>query len=425
MKFNKTLMGAMGLAVSANAFALNPTDPVHVEMFMSGASAQRDTLQHILSTNCKAGTLDTYFDNGGVAGAESGKNFRAYFCTFGTTGGGGVAIPASLQNKNVLITYRFKGGSIYGVNPIARSEAVTFMDMSAANCSNPNGDAKWSCGSATISKVPDLGVSDVEPGLFKGPNIPVAVAGDPENPWKPLKALEINNLDKKPAYSVVFGVAVSNDVATNNLTKTEIQSIFNGKYTDWRQVQSANGLTGAINICRRTAGSGTQAAANAYFLNNPCSSTIPFRAHNGTSVLAFDSSDKVLTDCLNTKTRAIGISAIEKQPGGANGSNWHYVAINGVVANEANAAMGKYDNQFENSMQFRKSTPAGAIKDLMVLVRNEATKAATLSAAGLTGVNALISNGNTANNPYVATNPVNWGSRAGLACNPLLNSFPF
>lgn len=433
----KTLAGAVTLAtLSGSAFALAPGATINTDIFLSGASAQRNTLQALLGTFCQSGTLDTYFDNGGTAGATTGKSFRAYSCTFVNSS----PIPTSLRGKNVRVHYRFKGGSIYGVNPVARAEQVQRMNPTAGNCTAA-GAGKYSCNVATlVNDVPDIGASDVEPALFGTVNLPPASAGAPENPWTVLSAKELGGLTKKSAYGVIFGIGVSNDIRNTagikDLSKAQLTSIFSGSYRNWNQVGGPNQ---PIHVCRRVAGSGTQAGAQAYFVSDPCSADkLKFvtAAASGTPagyvVEEFDSSSKILSDCLNTNAGAIGLSSIEKQPGGSNGTNWGYININGVPATDANAATGKYDYWFENSIQYRSkavngtAAPTGATLDLLKLIASEATKASTIAAAGLSGVNAIPDFvNNIPDNPYSSSNPVAWGSRSGAACKPVQNFFPF
>jgi hypothetical protein len=441
MKFfkMKSLAGALTLAtLSSSAFALAPGAAVDTEIFLSGASAQQVTLERLLTNDFCASSIDFFYDDAGTNNGTdiSGKNYRAYSCTFKNA----APIPNNLRNKNVRIHYRFKGGSIYGVNPVARAESVQRMNPSAANCTLVS-TGKYSCKIGTlVTDVPDIGASDVEPDLFTTVNLPPSAAGDPETPWTVLSKAELGNLTKKSAYGVVFGIGVSNDIrlngGINDLSKTQLISILSGAYRNWSQVGGPNA---PIHVCRRVAGSGTQAGANAYFTNDPCSEdklTFVKQSDSGTPtgyvVEEFDSSSKILTDCLNVNDGAIGLSSIEKQPGGSNGTNWGYISINGIPATTANAATGKYDYWFENSIQYRNKTvhgvpaPSGNTLLLLQLIASEAPKAGVIAGAALPGVNAIpdfISN--SPNNPYSSANPVAWGSRAGKACKPIQNFFPF
>src|SRR5215831_8576312 len=115
----KQLAAACALAFAGtSAYALGPFDAPQVTVFLAGASAPQNFLGG-LAANLFQGTQGTdwfaYFDNGGTIGA----NYRAYFGTLKTTVQD-PNMPASIAGKTVLIINRAKGGSVWGVNPVAR-----------------------------------------------------------------------------------------------------------------------------------------------------------------------------------------------------------------------------------------------------------------------------------------------------------------
>ena len=122
-------MGA-GLAMMASqSFALLPTVTPNFTINISGASAQQKTLGALLASFCQAGTLDRYYDNGGTLNAETGALWRSYFCTLSTTN---ASVPTSLRGQNVLFNNRSKGGSVWGVVPVARNQKVEFLNIGTA-----------------------------------------------------------------------------------------------------------------------------------------------------------------------------------------------------------------------------------------------------------------------------------------------------
>lgn len=431
--------------LSGQAFALNPTQSAaaQVKLFISGSSAQQASLGALAASVCAAGTIDVYGD-----AASPYKNYRAYSCTAKTTAVD-PSIPASISGKTLLITERAAGGSIYGVIPVARTtEKIANMVVSGAagacstapvgtidtagrvNPGTPIGSTYplWSCSTTSPSNTPDLGVSDVEPDMF-GAQINIDQASTPTWYTNPYNATDAANLDILPELAAVFGIPVSNTIggvanAITNLTKSQVASIMSGTYTDWHQVKSSIPAGTTINICRRVAGSGTQAGTNAWFMANPClgpysGSLSPLTA----SANVFENaSSGLVASCMNTKGNAIGLLGVETQPGA--GDTWHFATIDGQSPSTANAAQGTYDFYVESTFQYRKSTPAGAVRDLMDLIRAKAGDPSVIASLGIPGVLALPTNGWMPDSPYVATNPVSWGSRSGHTCSATQLLFP-
>ena len=116
--------GAVAMSLlSSNAIALpvgTVIDAAHTINF-SGASAQKDTVKALFG--------NTFCDRGTGAGTASDT-----IDVFNTTPTGFVLtctlktsavepkIPAAFSGSNIRFRYRTAGGSIYGVNPVARQE---------------------------------------------------------------------------------------------------------------------------------------------------------------------------------------------------------------------------------------------------------------------------------------------------------------
>ncbi len=429
--------------VSGQAFALSPaaSAAAQVKLFISGSSAQQQSIGALAQAVCAAGTIDVYGDS-----AAPYKDYRAYSCTAKTTAVD-PTIAASISGKTLLMTDRAKGGSIYGVLPVARSTALNTMTVNATDCStaavgtidtsgkvNPTAPIGstyplWSCGNLTTTAIPDMGVSDVEPAMFSS-QLNIDAASTPAYYASPYNASDATVLNIAPELAAVFGIPVSNTIggvgtdaapAITNMTRSQIASIFSGNLTDWNQVNSAIPAGTPISICRRVAGSGTQAGTNAWFMANPC--LVPF----GGALTPLDASTPGVVEnpssggvasCVNTVgANAIGLLGVETQPGGSNGTHWNFVTIDGQTASTANAAEGKYDFYVESTFQYRKSTPAGAVKDLMNLIRSKAGNPTVMASLSIPGVVALPSNGWVPNIPFSAANPVMRGSRGGHTCS--------
>ena len=350
MKLNK-IAAACGLAIAAlssQAFAHAPSVTPDLEVFISGSSALQGTLGKVAEGMMTAGTIDVFYDS-----ASSGKDYRAYF---GTVSGTGTA----LDGKKVLLHNRANGGSIMGVNPVAQATALSRMKIEAATCASTGAAypaATYKC-SSTVNAVPDAGVSDVEPAMFVGANLPAGSSA--------LTSTEFGHLTAASQNAVVFGIAVTDNISLTNLTRSQITSLLSGSYQDWGMVSPS--LAGKfVRVERRASGSGTQASANAYFGGYPCSSasisladasfTVP-----GTYEVVENSSTGAVKSGLNADFAAgkyaIGLVSTENAPV-AGTDHWHFVSIDGIAPSPANAIAGKYDYFVEQSIQWRNVTVNG------------------------------------------------------------------
>jgi len=214
------LVVACATACASTAFALSPTTAVDVELFLAGATAEKNLIPNLLGgfaaqtkysfaysagpALCQAGTLDFFYDS--KAASRAGYDYRAYSCTL-TTDTILLGDFSDLAGKKILIHYRMKNGSWYGTGPLIRNQPVTRMKIDA-NCTTtrpantgttpatlavgvfPLGNVyntpSYVCptestvGTVTTintaqlvtTAVPDLGIADNEPGIFIGQNAP-------------------------------------------------------------------------------------------------------------------------------------------------------------------------------------------------------------------------------------------------------------
>jgi hypothetical protein len=173
---------------------------------------------------------------------------------------------------------------------VATPSAIASLRINATECKNTgnvggfdgtNGvtTASYTC-IKTDQVVPDLGVSDVEPALFKGINAPAGF------PLAGLTSTQLAGLTVTPTFQTIMGVAVSNalytalQAAQNTTGRPSISRTFAGAAVRGELADPQNGLgwqalgvanpTQQVNVCRRVNGSGTQAAANLLFNQFPC-----------------------------------------------------------------------------------------------------------------------------------------------------------
>ncbi len=440
MKKLQTLTAACALAVAGQAFALAPTTTPDVTLFISGSSALQLVIGQLANGMMQAGTLDVYYDS-----ASNGSNSRAYFGTMKTDS----SIPTALQGKKVLIINRAQGGSIYGVNPVAQATALSHLDVSASSCGTAatgtdatTGAPLWTC-SGTVSTVPDGGVSDVEPAMFQGINLPSG--------WAAAGA-SLNNLSVHSTLAAPFAIILTNNLKPYlpNITKMQAASLLgaqiNGTYQDWGAI-SASLAGNPVMICRRSPGSGTQASTNNFLFGFPCSKTQLNPATPGDSVpggftvIENDSSGKLgkCMDYVQNGTPAgqaidvnngslvpigspnsitlpggqygIGIMGLDYPPTKA-GDLYFYQTFDGtsitknndgVTPDLTNPANGVYGWVSENGYQWRNTTvngvapPAGAQLALLQLIQVRAGDPAVFGSTSLPvpGVMGLIENGYT------------------------------
>lgn len=350
---------AQAISVDGNRFPIFDT------------SAQGDTRVVYLSGASAAGTfLEKVFTGTGVAADQicdvtkpiwkfkdniDGATQKAYLCTQSTTARG-LTLPN--DKANLLIFKRDEGGSGYGVAPIiaeAKGDnagaAIEFMKVNSTNCSGATTAVVGALSSITCNYtsgeagnndkvIPDFGISDVDPGAFKGQNAPLKTDG--VTLFSDVTASDVSLLTVVPGAAVVFGVPatmhlykalqgaqlamgtiptsgrnntntadvtcaigdVINQVCMPSLSKQEIATLIKGDWANWDKLkvvvggvstglaawatvnQSADAPASAVtHICRRENGSGTQAQENNFALNYPCTTasgqTAPASGNDG------------------------------------------------------------------------------------------------------------------------------------------------
>lgn len=252
---------------ATQAFALAAFDAPDETVYLSGASAQDNNLEAVI-TGMFVGVKNTdwfkYTDNG------SGNDFRAWFGTMKST----ADVPATLRGKKIRLIKRSKGGSVWGVNAVARGENIATLKIDSPSCALSGADYKCPAvgndpglGAPTGQEMkPDFGISDVAPNMFKFPlNV--------EFGFGQLTSAESASLAVKPINVLTMGLAVTNVIPDSVfLSRAVYGSMLSAGITDWTQVDAAlapAGGTGVV-VCRRVPGSGTQSSYNWYFNNFPC-----------------------------------------------------------------------------------------------------------------------------------------------------------
>lgn len=268
----KKIAAACAVAfASTSVFAANLTDhtdtPDYV-IYLSGATAPDNFLDGIATAmfqGTKGGATNPWYK---FVDDIDGKQQRAYFGQMKGT----APVPDSLQNKKVLFIKRSTGGSVIGVNPVARAQSIAVLQAANAACTAISGAGNYKCpvvgddsGTHADARVPDFGVSDVAPALFKGTlNVEYGASE--------LTTEEANGLAIKPVNLLAMGLAVTNTVpATTYISKAAYGALLSGNQTTWTGIgAAAPTASDSVIVCRRVPGSGTQTSYNWYFNNFPC-----------------------------------------------------------------------------------------------------------------------------------------------------------
>jgi len=471
MNFKKLVIACTAVLTSSQAFALAPTVVPDETIFISGASAQDKALAALVSNLCVAETLDIFKDIANPV--KKGKAYTSYFCTIDAA-----LVPGMSLNRDILINKRSAGGSGKGVQVVADAVEIEALNINNGNCTD-NGDATWDCsiaggvaGGDLFLKVSTAGISDVEPAMFVGPNVP---AGD-----SAVTPAQVAQMDVTSMNAVIFGVPLSenlyralqiaqgfdstkdDEANMPSLSTSQVNALITGNITKWDQLLvSGIPLTGIVgvtpptddlfgpnpvgplvHVCRRVPGSGTQAQMNAVFANSPCSIGVQETALADATnpvigpIIQENSGSGDVTVCLSDKLAenkwAIGVQSLEKVD-----ASFRFAKIDGVAPTLKNVAENKYKDWVETTIQWRNAANNGPSGDVLALLNTVASNASTpgtiaaLNGAFVHGFGtgaylALNTNGHVPSYPHDDANPVTTATHAPLGvpntCNvPTVN----
>lgn len=256
---------ALGGVVAGQAYAAMSTDQKNLVndansngrvIYISGASAVQKGFTGIIGKLFDTTSVPlTYFSN--TNADVSGTDYVAVAGVLAADAG-------TWAGEKAIVVYRTKGGSVWGVDPVARNTSIESLNVvdTCGSAGSGTSSAPYTCG--FINRAPDAGVSDVAPALFKGPT-----NTEGEEPAASLSEDELAELTATPIYALAFGLPVTTNVpTTTNFNRATVAAIMAGNFKSWDKVDSS--LTGDIVICRRVPGSGTQAVSNLWTANFPC-----------------------------------------------------------------------------------------------------------------------------------------------------------
>ncbi|UCV17960.1 hypothetical protein [Ferribacterium limneticum] len=271
-------------------------------IFISGASATQKGFTGIIA-KMFTGTPIRFANT-----TADSKDFEAVAGVLGADAG-------AWSGKNVIVIDRVKGGSVFGVDPVARNQKIESLKVTSASC---GGSGAGTSSSPYVCDVtleangefmaPDAGISDVAPALFVGP-----INTEGEIPAGTLTEAELGELTATPIYSLAFGVPVTSNVgASVSFNKALVSAIMAGNIGTWDQVDPSE--SGDMIVCRRVPGSGTQAVDNLYFGNFPCGGENANTPADRTSSLAAVWNNAANTYTVNGATG--GVVVIENSTSG-------------------------------------------------------------------------------------------------------------
>lgn len=280
LKVKQIVLAVAAALVVAPAFAATytPADvPGATRVILSGATAPDGFIK-----GAAADMLAPGFKSYRNKDLTQAFQFRAWF------GAAKAGIPGVTAGTHILVVKRSKGGSVWGVDPVARAsriQSLDFTDCTVGGTVVIGGRTEdtydYFCGvkgldpdspnfrNAALNNgdVSDFGVSDVSPILFKAPfNVEFGQAQ--------LNATELAALTIKPVNALMMGIVATNDVpATTRISRSDYSNMLTGNVQDWSQIDASltSGNTQVV-VCRRVDGSGTQASYNWFFNNFPCQS---------------------------------------------------------------------------------------------------------------------------------------------------------
>ncbi|PKO36543.1 MAG: hypothetical protein CVU24_14905 [Betaproteobacteria bacterium HGW-Betaproteobacteria-18] len=253
-------------------------------VFISGASAVQKGFVTMIEAMFDGAQPIKYFSKASSKGSATDK--ADYVAVAGTLKAG----HGAWSNTKTVIVYRVTGGSVYGVNSVARGDTIDKLDVTSTACgSSGTGTAADPYQCTLTTGIPDAGVSDVAPVLFKSP-----VNTEGEVAAEALSEAELSNFASiTPIYGLAFGVPVTSNVGSSvKFNRATVAAIMTGNVGTWDAVDGTE--SGDIVICRRTPGSGTQAVMNLWAGNYPCSADAQRPADRDASG-AWDEASKTFT----------------------------------------------------------------------------------------------------------------------------------
>jgi hypothetical protein len=384
---------AVALGVGATAYAAPPTPTAAMSaahnVYIAGSSAAANGVVAFLEATVCGNTGYSVFTT--PTATPGLPDFRAVSCT--------AATGQPFAGSTVTVWYRPEGGSVVGVFPVINNTSIKQLNMTAATCTlssatsaataaynctgvvgtTPGNGTDDSFGTGTLSHNVDIGVSDLEPGVFanvaSGTTKAWAGAGnnDPVGTYSSTftgadqNVAAVQAMAHSTVFQQVFGFMVSTNLGITSLPKEQIAGIFDALVTDWSQVTTGASSSATVTststpvvICNREIGSGTRGSADVFLNGDGCNTvgslsvlTDVAGAVIGTVTEPNDNFQTAAEiDCVNSHPNAIGYVSIDNfsKFGTTVAPNVNAIAVSGAPASQITGATGLYSYVFEASV---------------------------------------------------------------------------
>ena len=263
------------------------------QVYIAGSSAAQTAIVNALSDTLFSPNNYTIF-----TGAKPANNFIAVCGVSQVTSGSSLT-----SGVTYVMNYRFEGGSVVGVLPIATGKAIKFLDINsvtvtdsplltaysisgftggAGNRATDSFGVTTGTQAAFQSHTVEIGISDVEPGLLTGTaNYPSFYSA---TVFGSATTGQMTNVGvaKAPIFAQGFGIFVNRSIPgvaqtsyPLKLSKATIGQILRKEITDWSHVIDVSGnpvtaTSSVIKIQNREKGSGSRAATDVYINGTNC-----------------------------------------------------------------------------------------------------------------------------------------------------------
>lgn len=381
---------ALAMAAPA-AFAVDLSAGVAASniFYIGGASAQTPGLAKAIQKFC-SGTLATYTDT------QDGKQAFTWTCSSANNATSGLTGPFVVSKVDA-------GGSFAGVNPVANHTTMRFPDITNATVGGTPfangaitvgslaGSVPWNDGVAVpaniagVQKFPQMALSDVSVNLWRARGNSIPTTGFTVNPI--FAGQGFGMIVSPSLYTALqadqgIPATATGAAAIPSISKQQYANLASGQNGISLNLLPNSATAPTLRISRRSATSGTQAASDVYFLNNPCESGTKlggaltakpasvFTDTGGTTVtvVAESSTGNVKTNVSNAPGFALGVVSLENAESGLGGAK--YVKIDGVAPTYYNGVAdttqklavinGQYDFAYEAQLVTNDiETPAG------------------------------------------------------------------
>jgi hypothetical protein len=376
MKLNQIAVAVAALAAGVvNAAPVTPDLVIKLD----GATAVAQSVVDVASFLCK--------DGAGAATTKlmsnSADKVSAVYCSAGVKAESGLPLATK-----VLVMKNNKDGSLETFDRALSRKAQTKL-LKVAGLDD-------TCGTACTTELVDAdgGFSDVDEKVWQSridvntglPQFDPALVSGGYTVKAGFAGQGFGIVVTKALYDAMQVAQGLNDaddapgVNQPNITSQQYASILavsGGYHLDWSPIVGAAGSGMAVNLCRRTNASGTQASMDAFFLGNPCTlnnaPTFGFLepAYAGDSapgefeVIENPGTGDVKT-CLSSRNAvadanqfAIGVMSLEN----ADAAAYKYVKLDGVAPNEEatrrqSVVDGRYNFAEEMVLAYRNDAPA-------------------------------------------------------------------